>query len=32
MGKQERMVLFIKTEVYYLISPNKSQTEIFISI
>ena len=32
MGKQKRMVLFIRIEVYYLILPNKSQTEIVISI
>ena len=32
MGKQKRMVLFIKKEIYYLILPNKSQTEIVISI
>ena len=32
MGKQKRMVLFIKIEIYYLILPNKSQTEIVISI
>ena len=31
-GKQKRMVLFIRIEVYYLILPNKSQTEIVISI
>ena len=27
MGKQKRMVLFITIEVYYLILPNKSQTD-----
>ena len=32
MGKQKRMVLFIRIEGYYLILPNKSQTEIVISI
>ena len=32
MGKQKRMVLFIKIEIYYLILPNKSQREIVISI
>ena len=32
MGKQKRMVLFIKIEVYYLILPNKSQKEVAISI
>ena len=32
MGKQKRMVLFIRIEVYYLILPNKSQTEIVILI
>ena len=32
MGKQKRMVLFIRIEVYYLTLPNKSQTEIVISI
>ena len=32
MGKQKRMVFFIKIEIYYLILPNKSQTEIVISI
>ena len=32
MGKQKRMVLFIRIEVYYLILPNKSQAEIVISI
>ena len=32
MGKQKRMILFITIEVFYLILPNKSQTEIVISI
>ena len=32
MGKQKRMVLFIRIELYYLILHNKSQTEILISI
>ena len=32
MGKQKRMVLFIRIEGYYLILPNESQTEIVISI
>ena len=32
MGKQKRRVLFIRIEVYYLVLPNKSQTEITISI
>ena len=32
MRKQKIMVLFIKIEVYYLILPNKSQTETVISI
>ena len=31
MGKQKNMVLFIGIGVYYLILPNKSQTEIVIS-
>ena len=31
MGKQKRMILFIRIEVYYLILPNKSQTKIAIS-
>ena len=30
--KQKRMVLFIKIEVYYGILPNKSQTNIVMSI
>ena len=32
MGKQKRKILFIRIEVYYLILPNKIQTEIVISI
>ena len=32
MGKQKRMVLFIRIELYYFILPNKSQTEFVISI
>ena len=32
MGKQKRMALFIRIGVYYLILPNKNQTEIVISI
>ena len=32
IGKQKRMVLFIRIEVYYLILPNKYQSEIIISI
>ena len=32
MGKQKRMVLFIKLEIYYLILPNKTQRVIVISI
>ena len=32
MGKQKTMVLFIRIEVHYLTLPNKSQTEIVISI
>ena len=32
MGKQKRRVLFIRIEVYCLVLPNESQTEIAISI
>ena len=32
MRKQKRKILFIRIEVYYLILPNESQTEIVISI
>ena len=32
MRKQKRKILFIRIEVYYLILPNKIQTEIVISI
>ena len=31
-GKQKRMVLFIKIEVYYWILPNEIQTKIVIEI
>ena len=30
MGKQKRMVLFIRIKIYYLILPYKSQKEIVI--
>ena len=31
-GKQKRMVLFIRTELYFWILPNKSQTKIVMSM